>query len=153
MRNGSYHYTESGLDSVFLKGGYEYHDTPGGKTVTIQDIEGLHRTIGRTLACRGRLKGKEFRFLRSELLLSQASLAKVLGVKELTVGRWEKGQTDIPFSAEVVVRMLFVESLGNKNKPAPKIKDFLERIADLEDGIDRHLTFKKQNGHWIAEAA
>jgi putative transcriptional regulator len=152
MRNGTYHYTESGLDTVFLENGYEYKNTPGGKTVTIQDIEGLHRCIGLTLvAKRQRLTGKEFRYLRTELLLSQANLAKVLDVTELTIGRWEKGHTEIPLSAEAVVRMLFTEKVREKKG---RISDLLERIADLEDERDRHtLTFDKAKGLWTAEAA
>ena len=145
MRNGIYHYTESGLDTVFLVNGYEYIDTPGGKSVVIQDIDGLHQAIGTALLRkRRRLTGKEFRFLRSELLLSQASLAKVLGVKELTIGRWEKGQSEIPLSAEAIVRQLFAESIGT-NRP---IKELLESIADLDDALDRTLTLRKPKAKW-----
>jgi putative transcriptional regulator len=145
MRNGLYQYTESGLDAVFLVNGYEFRDTSGGKTVTIHDIDGLHRAIGIALVRqRLRLTGKEFRFLRSELLLSQASLAKFLGVRELTVGRWEKGQSEIPLSADAIVRQLFAESIG-KHGP---IKELLERIADLEDDLDRTLTLGQSKKKW-----
>ena len=66
--------------------------------MTFDDIDGLHRTIGIALVGkRARLTGNEFRFLRLELLLSQASLAKILGVRELTIGRWEKGRSEIHF--------------------------------------------------------
>lgn len=152
MRNGTYHYTESGLDTVFLENGYEYKNHPGGRTVTIQDIDGLHRAIGRALvAKRQRLTGKEFRYLRTELLLSQANLASVLKVTELTIGRWEKGQTEIPLSAEAIVRIMFAETVREKKG---RVRDLLERIADLEDEIDRHtLTFDKTKGLWTAEAA
>jgi putative transcriptional regulator len=145
MRNGIYQYTESGLDTVFLVGGFEFEDTDRGKTVTIHDIDGLHRAIGAALACnRQRLTGKEFRFLRSELLLSQASLAKILGVRELTIARWEKGQSEIPVSADAIVRQLFKESIGKTGS----IKQLLERIADLEDDIDHTITLGKPKGKW-----
>jgi len=145
MRNGIYQYTESGLDTVFLVNGYEFKDATGGRTVTVHDIDGLHRAIGIALVRqRARLTGKEFRFLRSELLLSQASLAKILGVRELTVARWEKGQSEIPLSADAIVRQLFAESIG-KNGP---IKELLERIADLEDDIDRTLTLGQSKRKW-----
>jgi transcriptional regulator with XRE-family HTH domain len=82
--------------------------------------------------------------LRSELLLSQASLAKILGVRELTIGRWEKDRSEIPLSADAIVRQLFAESRG-KNGP---IKELLERIADMEDDIDWTLTLGQSKKKW-----
>jgi DNA-binding transcriptional regulator YiaG len=150
MRNGTYHYTESGLETVFLQSGFDIQNTSRGKTVTIQYLEGLHLAIGLELISkRQRLTGKEFRFLRTELLLSQANLAKVLGVKELTVARWEKEQTEIPVSAEAIVRTMFAESTGKKGG----IRETLERIADLEDELDRTVILKKQKGNWVPIAA
>ncbi len=147
MKNKAlYQYTESGLDNVYLVSGYEF--SPDGKTVIIRDIDGLQRAIGRALAKQQhRLTGEEFRFLRSELLLSQASLAKVLGVKELTIGRWERGESEIPVSTEAAVRTMFLESLGERKK----MKELLEHIADLEDEIDRHaLKMDENKGRWTA---
>ena len=143
-KKGMYHYTESGLDNVYLVDGFEYVN--GGKEVIIQDLDGLHRAIGCALAeQRRRLTGDEFRFLRSEMLLSQAALAKGLGVKELTVGRWERGESEIPVSTEVVVRKLFLEELGQRGE----LKKVLERIADLEDEIDSQtIRMKEKNGRW-----
>ena len=42
-----YHYTESGLDNVYLVNGFEFIPSPSGKSVVIQDIDGLHNAIGR----------------------------------------------------------------------------------------------------------
>jgi hypothetical protein len=70
-------------------------------------------------------------------------------VKELTIGRWEKGQSEIPVSAEAIVRMLFAETTtGRKGR----VKEVLDRIADLEDEIDRTIRLDTNNGQW-AEAA
>jgi len=96
MANGEYHYTESGLDSVYLVNGYEIVETPEGRSVVIQNIDGLHQA-GRIFATeKKRLNGKEVRFLRTEMLLSQSSLARLLQLDEQTVARWEKGRTNIP---------------------------------------------------------
>jgi putative transcriptional regulator len=143
-KNGSYKYTESGLDNVYLVGGVEFSED--GKTVIIRDIDGLHRVIGEALARqRHRLTGNEFRFLRSELLLSQDTLAKVLGVKELTVGRWERGHSEIPVSAEAVVRTMFLESLGLESR----IRKLCEQIADIEDESDRGaMKVQEKRGRW-----
>jgi putative transcriptional regulator len=141
-----YQYTESGLDNVYLVSGYEF--SPDRKTVIIRDIDGLQSAIGRALAKQPhRLTGEEFRFLRSELLLSQANLAKVLGVKELTIGRWERGESEIPVSTEAAVRTMFLESLGEKRK----MKELLEQIADLDDEMDRRtLKMRENRGRWAA---
>lgn len=142
-----YQYRESGLDSVFLVNGFEYHNSPRGRTVSIQDVEGLHKTIGLTLAqMEKRLTGKEFRYLRVEMLLSQASLAKVLGVRELTVSRWEKEETEIPVATEAVVREMYLDSIGEGGR----IRELLEKIADLDDRLDEAKTIRvrKPKKNW-----
>jgi putative transcriptional regulator len=144
-RKDLYRYTESGLDNVYLANGFEFGNDG---TVIIRDIDGLQTAIGRALATQQRrLTGEEFRFLRTELLFSQASLAKVLGVKELTIGRWERGESEIPVSTEATVRTMFLESLGERKR----MKELLEEIADLDDEIDRQsLKMRESKGHWAA---
>lgn len=136
-----YQYLECGLDNVFLMGGFEFHQGHSGRTVTIHDTDGLHEAIGRWLINkRQRLTGKEFRFLRTELLLSQAILANVLGVRELTVARWEKGHTEIPVATDAAVRQMYVESVKGER---PGMRELLTRIADLENELDKRLLLKK----------
>lgn len=141
-----YQYLESGLDSVFLVNGFEYHEGPRGKTVSIHDIEGLHKAIGIALVHKKqRLTGKEFRYLRTEMLLSQATLAKVLGVKELTVARWEKSASEIPLATEAVVREMYLDSVGEGHKP---IRELLEAIADLDNKLDQRIELRKPKKKW-----
>jgi DNA-binding transcriptional regulator YiaG len=150
----SYHYLESGLENVFLMDGFEFIDGPAGRNITIHDIEGLHRAIAFELINRRqRLNGKEFRFLRTELLLSQAALAHVLGVRELTIIRWEKGHTDIPIATDAAVRQMYADSQGQHTQ----MREMLERVADLEDKIDQHMLLKpkppKKEWQIVKEAA
>jgi putative transcriptional regulator len=149
-----YHYLESGLENVFLQNGFEYIDGPSGRTVTIHDIDGLHRAIARALVSEHRrLTGKEFRFLRTELLLSQALLARVLGVRELTVARWEKGQSDIPVATDAALRQMYAQSQGQH----PGMRELLERIADLDDKMDQLILRKptppRREWHVVRDAA
>lgn len=149
MKNGLYHYTECGLDNVFLANGFTYRDTPRGRTVTIHNIDGLHEAIGRFLAKGARpLTGKEIRFLRTELLLSQRSLGKLLAVTELTVARWEKGERPIPRSAEFVTRCMYAEHIGARGS----FTKLLEKIADLEDEIDEAIRLEETAGDWQGKA-
>jgi putative zinc finger/helix-turn-helix YgiT family protein len=144
----SYHYTESGLDNVFLGNGFRYNDAGGRRRVVIKDIDGLHKAIGRTLVDRKEsLTGKEVRFLRHELLMSQSVLAKLLGVTEQTVHRWEKGKTDIPKAAEKLLRLMYMRrNAPDGGGPAEtrSIDAILRTFADLEDDRDwGRITMRK----------
>jgi len=144
-----YHYTESGLDSVYLLNGYRFVASRRGRGVVIQDVDGLHMAIGSNLVTsKKRLSGSEFRFLRTELLLSQASLARLLQVRELTVARWEKGQTRIPLTADATIRVLYEEHVGGRNQ---KLSDLLESLAELDDVPDR-IMMEETNEGWSRAA-
>ncbi len=131
-----YLYTESGLDNIQLVNGFEFIN---GR-LRIHNIEGLHRAIGQWLVLtRKRLSGAESRFLRHELELSQARLARLLGVTEQSVLRWErKRERDIGNSAaERALRLIYLEkALGDS-----RVSEALELIADLDDEIDRCAEF------------
>jgi len=64
---------------------------------------------------------KEFKTLRGLMKLSQAKLARELGVTLRTVARWELGEFPIPRVAELALRHLFRESL-KETIPWEKIK-------------------------------
>ena len=59
-----YHYTECGLDNVYLANGYEMKETPSGRLVSIHNIHDLHHAIGKALVFKpGVLIGSEIRFI------------------------------------------------------------------------------------------
>ena len=135
MSTERYHYLECGLDDVFLMNGFQRFESPRGTSIAIRDIDGLHRAIGDHLCNRKKdLSGKEIRFLRREMLLSQASLARMLDVKEQTVHRWETEKTGIPGAAETLLRLLYLEKIDEAGE---SLRSRLKRIADLEDDMDR----------------
>ena len=111
----TYHYTESGLDNVYLIDGYTVHKTPYGKGVSIQNTEGLHRAIGKWLIAQPRpLNGAELRFIRTEMELTQRALAGIIGAEEQTLRLWEKKRDKfMPATAERLLRALYSEALGN----------------------------------------
>lgn len=149
-----YHYTESGLDNIWLASGFEYVDRPSGRHVKIRDVEGLHRAIGEILVSKKKnLTGKEFRFLRKEMLMTQAFLAKLLQVTEQTINRWETGKTEIPGTAQSTVRLLYSEQMAGDSEHGVKLREALQELADLEDAIDgQKLTGKVSNqGKWQLE--
>jgi len=150
-----YQYLESGLDYIWLHSGFEIVPSPsGGQQIRIKDIEGLHKAIGDILITEKKdLAPKELRFLRQELLLSQANLAKLLNVTEQTVHRWETGKTDIPKPAESLVRMLYGERFS-LTSDGTRVWDKLQQLADIEnklDGLKRVMGRKEPNGKWQLE--
>jgi DNA-binding transcriptional regulator YiaG len=148
-KNEKYHYTECGLDNVWLVGdGVEFVNLPGGRQeVRISDVEGLHREICRLLIQEKKnLTGKELRFLRQEMLLSQSNLAKLLEVAEQTIHRWESGKSDIPRSADAIVRMIYCQQFDSKSKV--NVRECLEKLADLDDAADSELIAKTSKKGW-----
>jgi putative transcriptional regulator len=154
QKTGDYHYTESGLDNVWLVNGVNYVDGPHGTQVIIEDIDGLHRAIGETLIThRKNLSGKEIKFLRQEMLTSQATLARLLGVSERAVIRWEGGKAgEVPGPAEATIRMLYRDFLDEEGgRGTGTMRKMLKRIADMEKEIQRVALRKPGKANWIPD--
>jgi DNA-binding transcriptional regulator YiaG len=149
MTTDEYHYTECGIDYIYLVDGYEFVDTPQGRQVVVQNIDGLHAAIGKFLVNHKKdLTGDDVRFLRHEMLMSQATLAKLLDVGEQTVHRWETGKTEASKPASALIRLLYREQNGGNKE----IQGSLKRIADLEDEIDETLRLMETNEGWKTAA-
>ncbi len=145
MPNRRYHYRECGLDNVYLLNGFRFDKTPHGRVVHIEDMDDLHRAIGEFLVFeRKKLTGREFRYLRHELNLSQRKLGLMLGVTELTVARWEKGECAIQGAADRMIRVLFGEQFGGNEA----VKELLECLSKLDDLIDGELRFEETEEGW-----
>lgn len=130
-----YHYTDCGLPNVYLSNGYTFSETPYGETVSIDDLDGLHATIGMSLVNNSEtLNGDEVRFLRHELDLSQRMLADMLGVQDQTVARWEKGKVAITGPAQKLLGLLYRESVEGRTE----IKVLLERLSELDAQMHKH---------------
>lgn len=112
--NPGFHYKASGLSDVWLVNGFTVETTTDGPAVRIEDVDGLHAAIARSVVATGRrLAAAEVRFLRKLLALSQADLAGLLGVSDQTVARWEKAATAIDPAADRLLRFLVREHLGD----------------------------------------
>ncbi|MBV5297585.1 MAG: transcriptional regulator [Rhodoferax sp.] len=138
-----YHYTESGLQNVWLTNGYKTRQTEGGVAVAIVDAEGLHQAIGRHIAAKGRMTKEEFRFLRKELDLSQSRFAAWTGMSVDMVSKWERlGR--VPKMACRFIQGIYLEKMdGNV-----KMTEMLERLADLDREDDGRLVFEDTSFGW-----
>jgi transcriptional regulator with XRE-family HTH domain len=109
-----YHYTESGLDSVFIHGVTFVTDNAGEETITIPFVNGLHKAIAAALVGKpSNLTGKELRFLRTEMGMTQAELSAIVHREPLAISRWERGEVaEIDSNAEALIRLHAREVLG-----------------------------------------
>ena len=129
-------------------------ETPRGGSVQIRDREGLHLAIGRYLVREKKeLNGKEFRFLRHELDMTQQLVGNILRVDAQTVARWEKGITAaIPGSAQALIRVLYESKTGGDRE----ITRLLAELSELDEIIHgdeegpEALDFEDTGEGWLA---
>ncbi len=155
MKENVLHYTDCGLDNIYLSNGFEVEDIDGEEYVTVQNIDGLHQAIGLHIVLEKKApNGQELRFLRTEMGLSQLDLASKLGVSDQSVARWEKGQTDIPGTAVLSFKVLFIFSLLSEDERNAVLEEFIQALDDLarsdETGDSIRLVYT--NDKW-ADAA
>jgi len=77
--------------------------------------------------------------------MSQPTLARLLGVTEQTIHKWEVGKTSqVPTPAAGLIRVIYSDYLGEKSP----IRTRLKKIADLENQIDNLVTFISRQQSW-----
>jgi len=128
----TYHYTMCGLDYVYLENGFQRHETDYGEGVSIDRSDDLDRAIARlVVTATTRLRGQEVRFFRALLHWSQTELANELGVKRITVTRWEAAPaTPIPGPADRLLRLVVARKLLCSHV-ADAVMEMLPEIADV----------------------
>ena len=149
----NYHYTECGLNSVYLKNILVFHCGCGAVVPEIPQMTTLHRAIVLDVLKKGTLlSGEEIRFLRKMARLSGVDLARVMGVHPVTVSKWENNNSNIGPSNDRVLRLICFTGmlqqileqkdeklLGTLAAAAKKvsslnIKMFLEKIEERSEG-------------------
>lgn len=137
-----YHYAECGLRNVWLRDGYREVDTPHGKVVVIANKKDLHRVIAEGLIRQPYLTGREFRFLRTQLDMSQRDVGALLGKQAQTVASWEK-KSRVPKYADLFIRLYF------SNTPTRDAVTEYER--NTSDRFDPEFQFNRDQ--WRFQAA
>jgi DNA-binding transcriptional regulator YiaG len=105
--------------------------------VSIEDADALDRSIAFTIIySHTRLRGQEVKFLRSLARLSQTELATKLGVKRITVARWEGARnTPIPGPADRVIRMVALDEIFQEPDFLIALMDMLPEITDSKPPV------------------
>lgn len=147
-----YHYTESGLDNVFLKNGYEETTEDGEELVSFTDVYNLHRLIASHIAHQDNpLSGKECRFLRVEMNMSQKTLALSFDVEAQTIARWEKEQSTIPRTSDVSLRAMYLESIDSESNTASLLKQIAENEG-LIVRLELEIEIEEMSQRWKSAA-
>ncbi|HEV7367653.1 hypothetical protein [Arenibaculum sp.] len=152
-----YHYTQCGLDNIWLLNGYHEEDLGEyGATVVVERADELERVIALHLAKQERpLTGQEFRFLRVMLDLSQTSIGRRLGKDYQTVARWEADtHKAVPRFADASIRARYLESIGER----PLFTQIEDRLAEIAAAVGKgslakaKLAFEERpGGQWSSK--
>ncbi len=143
-------YTGCGLDDIWLVSGYEIETFDGEDAISVRDLDGLHAAIGRSLVRRKKLlTGKEIRFLRVQMDLSQSKLARLVGCDAQQIARYEKGQNKMPGAVDRILRMLYLQHLDDP----VAVQSFLETLDQLDSRLRDKQVFTATPDGWVVEAA
>jgi DNA-binding transcriptional regulator YiaG len=124
-----YHYRDCGLENVWLCGGFERSTSPYGEAVFVRDVEGLHTCIAKCLVAKqGALSGAEFRFLRTELDLSQSAIGMLFGCGERTVRNWEASEDGVAEPANTIIRFVYMQ----RHEPTANFEAVSKAIRELQ---------------------
>ncbi len=139
------HYTASGLPDVWLLNGFHREETAHGPAVRIEDADGLHKALARAIVTEKKpFTPVELRFLRKLLALSQASVARLLGISDQTVARLEKGETVIDAAAERLIRFIVLEHLGED----VIVRDELAALAEQDEALHGEHRLRRTGKAW-----
>ena len=127
-----YHYTECGLDNVYIYCPDPIQDDANGKVFQIKSIGLLHTIISIGIILHQyAMSYKELKFLRSEFGFTASEWARILRTDVARVLSWERGDEKIPEATEVLIRKLVTDRLYDR------ASEYLEYDLDI-----RHLVEK-----------
>lgn len=144
-----YHYTECGLDYVWLANGFKIHETKYGKGVSFSDAEQLHEVIAHAVINSPiPIRGQEVRFLRSVLDISQAALGKLLGnMARDTIAKYESAKDEpIPTPIDHLIRYVYSEM----KKDNSRIRGFCDIFEQTEEDAINEFILSRKSGNWKA---
>lgn len=144
-----YHYTESGLDNIYLEE-IDVCECPscGEEIVNIPAVPDLHSLIGRHIVKKkSPLNGGEVRFLRKNAGLTAKRLSTMTGIDAATISRWENGTQSLAPSNDRLIRLIYS---GVKGIPEEDTKHLIEKeFEDIKNvGASDFAPFHFPPGAW-----
>jgi len=126
-----YHFSESGLDNVYLHNVDTLHCPKCGKDfVSIPRSPELLQCIAEAIVLKpGLLIGPEIRFLRKNLHLKAGEFAKMIGHSRVTLSGWENSKKLLQRPTDRAIRLIYVAHVGVKGDVRDKL---LQRLREEE---------------------
>jgi len=147
-----YHYTECGLDNVFIDGIDVVVDDDGDEVITITAINELHKAIALGIVThKHAISGDELRFLRTEMGYTQSELARLVSHDKQSIGRWERAEYEVDGSAETIIRRLAIEKLKLENNLG--IDELASRSVPAVLIQEINIKKSNDNGHYELSVA
>lgn len=135
-------YEACGLDNIWLVDGFEVIKRGDEEMILPEDSDGLHRAIALHLAMfRKPLTGRDIRFIRRAIDMTQPELGHNLGVQAQTVARWEKNQIVIPGPEERLLRINVILAASAPEKFAELIREMPKTLEQGDEGPVRPVSF------------
>jgi putative zinc finger/helix-turn-helix YgiT family protein len=142
---GNYHYTECGLDNVFLREIPLYQCECGSKAPILSHIDELHRLIANIVTTRDdRMSGKELKFVRKMMGMKAIDLARKLRVTKQTISNWENEKVRMSPAYDLLLKTMYhcpeVLEFAKYLKPRPKLQVSLDFPTFLDGIRSREVT-------------
>ncbi|AEG50759.1 helix-turn-helix domain protein [Sphingobium chlorophenolicum L-1] len=135
-------YEGCGLENIWLVDGFSIIHRNGEELTQVEDVEGLHKAISLHLVrFRKALTGREIKFIRRTIDLTQGELAHQLGTSVQTVARWEKDKVNIPGPEDRLFRITTLLALSEPANFAKLIMEMPKNLDDLDEAPDRPVSF------------
>jgi putative zinc finger/helix-turn-helix YgiT family protein len=105
-----YHFSECGLENVYLVGIYLFECPRCGEQLPeIPNIVKIHDALGAVLVTKpALLDGREIRYLRKNLGLKAADFAEYLQTTPVSVSRWETGEQAVSKENDNLIRYFYL---------------------------------------------
>jgi putative zinc finger/helix-turn-helix YgiT family protein len=143
-----YNYAESGLENVCLKNVEVLNCSCGENFAFIKNSSDLDNTIAKQLLIQNKqLTGKEIRFLRKNLGLKSKDFAEFLGVDNVTVSRWERGEERPHLTTDKFIRLSYANIKKYKQEELWQILNVFKIINRTQE--EPKICFQFSNLSWI----
>lgn len=107
----------------------------------MHDVDGLHGLLAAKLVEKpGALTGKEFRFLRTWLGMTQEALAQMMAVTEGALSLWERKDA-VPSLNEKLLRLMVLAQTDGKTT----VRDAVERINTVHKLVDQKYVVSERD--------
>lgn len=138
-------YLHFAVPNLYLSNGYIQEDSEYGTLTSYLDEDGLEECVRKVLIrIPKRLTGRQLRFLRRGLSLSQKEFGQLIEASEQTVARIEKKNDQISRYVDLTIRT----SYFNKYKPQTSINEISAIIDEISAFHQDKIILSCVHGKW-----